>query len=743
MTNRFATTAALVSIAVFFVTARIHSTTMVTNWNPVAVHGVNAGKEQTASLILDIDQDGIQDFVLAERTDAPSVAWYKRIGGTWRKHLIETAALPVEAGGAHYDIDGDGDLDVVFGGDAQSNEIWWWENPYPKYDSNVPWNRYLIKASGKNKHHDSMFGDFDGDGRAELVTWNQGSSELLIADIPADPKKSPWSLAAVDRMKGAEGLTKEDIDGDGMLDIVGGGSWYKYYRPGKFERQVIDASQKNTRVVAGQFIPGGYSEVVFAPGDVDGKLNFYQWTGSGWVKTVMLQGATVIHGHSLRSGDINKDGHLDIFIAEMGRFSAAPKMRLLFGNGKGGFQEQIVSSTHDNHESRLGDLDGDGDLDILQKPYDTPETPGARVWINTSPISPDNWQRFVIDGEKPWKSIFILHGDLDGDGNKDIATGGWWYKNPGKPSGDWKRRNIGAPLNNVAAVHDFDQDGDLDILGTQGKGSSPNHQFAWARNDGNGRFTILTNIDTGGTGDFLQGVAVDRFSDSVPLEVALSWHNGGGGVQMLSVPDNPSTETWAWRTISSITQREQLSSGDIDRDGDKDLLLGTQWLRNDEGSWSAFKLNKASGLPDRSRLADINKDGRMDAVVGYEAIGKPGKLAWYEQPAVATGLWTEHVIADNVKGPMSLDLADMNHDGRPDVVTGEHNLARPSDASLYIFENAEDTATIWHSHTVYTGDEHHDGAQVVDIDNDGDFDILSIGWSHGRVLLYENKKQQP
>jgi hypothetical protein len=40
---------------------------------------------------------------------------------------------------------------------------------------------------------------------------------------------------------------------------------------------------------------------------------------------------------------------------------------------------------------------------------------------------------------------------------------------------------------------------------------------------------------------------------------------------------------------------------------------------------------------------------------------------------------------------------------------------------------------------VYTGDEHHDGAQVADIDGDGDLDIISIGWSHDRVLLYENK----
>ncbi|MBW2509387.1 MAG: LamG domain-containing protein [Deltaproteobacteria bacterium] len=56
-----------------------------------------------------------------------------------------------------------------------------------------------------------------------------------------------------------------------------------------------------------------------------------------------------------------------------------------------------------------------------------------------------------------------------------------------------------------------------------------------------------------------------------------------------------------------------------------------------------------------------------------------------------------------------------------------------------MFENADGGGRVWAQHTVYVGDEHHDGAQIVDIDQDGDFDIISIGWGHGRVLLYENQ----
>jgi hypothetical protein len=58
---------------------------------------------------------------------------------------------------------------------------------------------------------------------------------------------------------------------------------------------------------------------------------------------------------------------------------------------------------------------------------------------------------------------------------------------------------------------------------------------------------------------------------------------------------------------------------------------------------------------------------------------------------------------------------------------------------LYVYENLDGIGEEWAQHVVYVGDEHHDGAQIADIEGDGDLDILSIGWGHTNVLLYENK----
>ena len=154
--------------------------------------------QQTGLLAARIDPKGATDFILSFRVKGPALVWYRRAGNAWKRYVIEPEFLRVEAGGAAYDIDGDGDLDVVFGGDGQVNQLWWWENPYPDFDPDKPWQRHVIKNTGANQQHDQVFGDFLGLGKAQLAFWNQKAKTLFIARIPADPRANgPWPLETV------------------------------------------------------------------------------------------------------------------------------------------------------------------------------------------------------------------------------------------------------------------------------------------------------------------------------------------------------------------------------------------------------------------------------------------------------------------------------------------------------------------------------------------------------------------
>lgn len=354
----------------------------------------NDGKQQTCCLILDIDKDGIDDFVVGERTQTPSVVWYKYNGKAWDKFVIDNTSKKPEAGGDFHDIDRDGDLDIILGQDASGKAIWWWENPYP--DFSKPWVCRYIKNSGANKHHDQTVADFDGDGQAEFVSWNQKAKKLLLFEIPSDPKSTePWPSTAI--YSWSSGREREgfpsipvDIDQDGKVDIVGGGSWFKHIGEKKYEEHVIDADMAFTQCAAGQLVKGGRPEVVFSPGDMDGDANWYQWNGKKWVAHKLRH---VIHGHTCEIRDINGDGNMDIFIGEMGNPGAGENARtyIWYGDGKGNFTETIASHGQGIHEGRLGDLDGDGDLDILMKPYNH-RTPRVDVLLN-----PGEW-RILFDG---------------------------------------------------------------------------------------------------------------------------------------------------------------------------------------------------------------------------------------------------------------------------------------------------------------------------------------------------------
>ncbi len=339
---------------------------------------------QAAALVFDIDQDRKDDFVIAGWSEETSMVWFRSTDEGWKRYLVDNRKSHIEAGGAYFDIDGDGDLDILQGGSWATNEVWWWENPYPDFEPEKPWNRYMIKDYGEKQHHDQIFGDFDGDEEAELVFWNQQAKKLWITEIPDDPADmEQWDLHEIwswPKEFKYEGFDQADINRDGKIDLVGGGRWFTHLQGYTFYENIVDQAYGMSRSAAGDFINGGYPEIVLNSGDGVGPLNLYEWKNGKWEKTTLIE--KIDHGHTLQRGDINGDGNLDLYAAEM--YDPGSKERckqyVLYGDGNGNFEIQVLSTGIGTHEGKLGDLDGDGDLDILQKDFQHQQR--VDIWWN-------------------------------------------------------------------------------------------------------------------------------------------------------------------------------------------------------------------------------------------------------------------------------------------------------------------------------------------------------------------------
>ena len=116
---------------------------------------------------------------------------------------------------------------------------------------------------------------------------------------------------------------------------------------------------------------------------MDGDIKWYEWNGKQWIAHTLRP---IIHGHTCEIRDVNRDGHLDIFIGEMGKPGAGDEAKIFvwFGDGKGQFKETVADQGQGIHEGKLADFDGDGDLDILLKPYNH-NAPRLDILLNNGP----------------------------------------------------------------------------------------------------------------------------------------------------------------------------------------------------------------------------------------------------------------------------------------------------------------------------------------------------------------------
>ncbi|MFC6731886.1 MULTISPECIES: VCBS repeat-containing protein [unclassified Haladaptatus] len=322
---------------------------------------------------------GLKDMVGLKEE---SIFWYENPG--WRRHRLSTSPDLYVFGNALGDVNGDGRLDLVVGQAYRGTKLFWLEQPA---DPTQPWPEHLIHDK-YDKYHDIAVADVDDDGENEIVGLSQESKVIFYYDVPADPTQSPWpeeNLHVIAEGLAVEGLVVVDVDGDGETEVVAGPHIFSQpATPGElWHHEEISTGWDYTRAAVADIDDDGDLEIILAEGD---SPTYGTHPGRLAILDPPTWEATFIHEdlfcpHSLQVADVDGDGHLDIYVGEMGLGENPNPRHFVFHNqGDGTFEPVVIATGIPTHEAKVVDLNGDGRLDIVGKPYE-PER-HVDVWYN-------------------------------------------------------------------------------------------------------------------------------------------------------------------------------------------------------------------------------------------------------------------------------------------------------------------------------------------------------------------------
>jgi len=280
----------------------------------------------------------------------------------------------------------------------------------------------------------------------------------------------------------------------------------------------------------------------------DGKGNFVS-SGQTLIREQGANSWPAMNSIAVALGDLDADGDLDAFVGNCCRVTGGSAtdrqgvtrplnlvvepydtVWLNDGGAQGGTlgdfgdSGQFLGPT-ETQAVALGDLDGDGDLDVF---VGNNKDQANRVWMN------DGTAQFSDSGQElgHTDSYAVALGDVDGDGDLDAFVGNYGANKVWLNDGDGTLTNSGQSLGSAAtevvALKDLDGDGDLDAF----VGNSTSVEFWW--NDGRGKFSdggqhleVLENHVVA-LGDVDGDGAPDVFAGSFDQGYQV-WHNDGVG----------------------------------------------------------------------------------------------------------------------------------------------------------------------------------------------------------------------
>ncbi len=295
----------------------------------------------------------------------------------------------------------------------------------------------------------------------------------------------------------------------------------------------------------------------------------------------------------------------------------------------------------------------------------------------------------------------------------------------------------------IALPVDLDRDGDMDVLGATTAGA----EISWWRNDGSQAFTEYSIDGAGFNG--ANSLALADLNKDGELDVVFTDTNN---VTWYENPGTPYTQT-PWpaanrRNIAAYAGSAAVYVIDLDRDGETDIIAtdgnSITWWENPgppyTQAWTQRNISAAAAGTNALFAIDMDRDGDIDIlstdgtnVTGWINAGSP----------LAANNWDNQWLIDNAfNGSNSVYAVDLDRDGDNDVIATSGTGAGAMDDVAW-WENTMTDATPpaaagWTKYTIDPAFAGAASAYPVDLDFDGDLDILGAAATDNDVVWWDN-----
>jgi len=349
----------------------------------------------------DLDKDGLKDLFIAEGGKHSSgnsvLSWFKAPqtpGSAWLEYAIGPDLTRFTGDSDIVDIDKDGFLDIVVARDDHADlnpagSMQWYKNP-GNLASNpaATWQKFIIEANVPDAFHqgDLETADVDGDGKLDVIVRSLGINRFVVY---FQNSASSWDAVRIDSPFPREGLVVADLDSNGKVDIIGNG--FILFAPSNPRSCVLESPNRCMAT---------WEQKTF-------DANFFNANQSG------LNNST--KGEVF---DMDGDGRLDILQSSAEGNNVYLAWYKNPSNAKTGtwLRGAIEDPQGRNHNVQVGDVDLDGDVDVLGG-----FSFGSRkvVWWENLNGDALSWTRHEIDGSNGCYSCVAV--DYDNDGDLDFA----------------------------------------------------------------------------------------------------------------------------------------------------------------------------------------------------------------------------------------------------------------------------------------------------------------------------------